>query len=101
MVQPAPPQTQVAGRPAPQRLASAKLALLQDAQPVRHASAAPSGAQTAGHAVMDAIREKPLIAAGGAALLGFFLVRKNFFFKIILTKVFARLGMNAIRQILK
>lgn len=98
-----PPRTTppITARPAPQRLATAKLALLQDAEPVRHSTSTATEANAATHAVLQTIREKPLLAMGGAALLGLFLFRKNFFFKRVLTMAITRLGMNAIKQLIR
>lgn len=101
MQDPHPTPIPLAPRPIPQRLAAAKLALLEETRETRRQPAPPSGAQTAKDAALGAVRQQPLLVMGAASLLGFFLIRKNFFFKRIIMLLLVRIGMTAVKRVLK
>lgn len=97
------PDVHTVDPPARTRLAVAKSALLGDfATPDGHVRS-PRGRRTLGKSSAvgygkRVIRDQPVLALGGAALIGFFLFRRDLFLRKLITMVLARLGVAAIKK---
>ncbi|MEM8739176.1 MAG: hypothetical protein AAGG38_11970 [Planctomycetota bacterium] len=104
MIDPASPPPSAPAHPSGEpsdRLLDAKRSLLHGFRAPSSRSSPGSDGRAWADPLKDTIRDKPVVALGAAALLGFFLVRRDFFFKKVLSALFARLGMTAIKKVLK
>ncbi len=84
-----------------QRLAAAKLALLDDAREARvQAAMAARDPNPSLELVKDAIRQKPLIFAGIASVLGFVLIRQSGVVKAVVPLLAARVGAAVLKRVM-